>query len=81
MITIKTMTIELKTVDKVRSFAAAIGEIDGEFDLVLGRYVVDAKSVMGIFSLDISKPLELRILDDKLYDETLLKLGEFAAAE
>ena len=36
-------------------------EFDCDFDLVSGRYVIDAKSIMGIFSLDLSKPIDLNI--------------------
>ena len=50
----KTVQISLNSIDKVKSF-------DYDFDLVSGRYVIDAKSIMGIFSLDLSKPIELNI--------------------
>ncbi|MDR1705837.1 MAG: HPr family phosphocarrier protein [Clostridiales bacterium] len=58
-----TVTIKLDTIDKVRNFVNTISHIDGDFDLVSGRYRVDAKSIMGIFSLDLSKPLELELGD------------------
>ena len=62
----KTIKISLNSIDKVKSFVNEIGKFDAEFDLVSGRYVIDAKSIMGIFSLDISKPIELNIhADDK----------------
>jgi 3-isopropylmalate dehydrogenase len=41
-----------------------IAKFDAEFDLVSGRYVIDAKSIMGIFSLDISQPIDLNIHAD-----------------
>lgn len=53
--------ISLNSIDKVKSFCNDIAKFDAEFDLVSGRYVIDAKSIMGIFSLDISKPIELNI--------------------
>ena len=42
---------------------SAISNMEGYFDLVSGRYVVDAKSIMGIFSMDLSTDVELRILE------------------
>lgn len=62
----KTVKISLNSIDKVKSFVNDITKFDSDFDLVSGRYVIDAKSIMGIFSLDISKPIELNIhADDK----------------
>ena len=57
----KTVLISLKSIDKVKSFVNSITKFDYDFDLVSGRYVIDAKSIMGIFSLDLSKPIELNI--------------------
>lgn len=57
----KTVLISLNSIDKVKSFVNAITKFDYDFDLVSGRYVIDAKSIMGIFSLDLSKPIELNI--------------------
>lgn len=54
-------TICLNSVDKVKSFVNDIQRFDCDFDLVSGRYVIDAKSIMGIFSLDLSQPIELNI--------------------
>jgi len=45
----------------VKSFVNDITKFDNDFDLVSGRYVIDAKSIMGIFSLDLSKPIDLNI--------------------
>ena len=49
--------ISLNSIDKVKSFCNDIAKFDAEFDLVSGLYVIDAKSIMGIFSIDISKPI------------------------
>ncbi|MDE5966358.1 MAG: HPr family phosphocarrier protein [Lachnospiraceae bacterium] len=57
----QTVQISLNSIDKVKSFVNDITRFDAEFDLVSGRYVIDAKSIMGIFSLDISKPITLNI--------------------
>lgn len=53
--------ISLNSIDKVKSFVNDISGFKAEFDLVSGRYVIDAKSIMGIFSLDISKPIDLNV--------------------
>ena len=57
----KTVSISLNSIDKVKSFVNDISKYDFDFDLVSGRYVIDAKSIMGIFSLDLSKPIDLNI--------------------
>lgn len=57
----KTVQISLNSIDKVKSFVNDISKFDFDFDLVSGRYVIDAKSIMGIFSLDLSKPIDLNI--------------------
>ncbi|MDO4789073.1 MAG: HPr family phosphocarrier protein [Johnsonella sp.] len=57
----KTVRISLNSIDKVKSFVNDLSKFDTDFDLVSGRYVIDAKSIMGIFSLDLSKPIDLNI--------------------
>ena len=57
----KTLKISLNSIDKVKAFVNEIIKFDCDFDLVSGRYVIDAKSIMGIFSLDLSKPINLNI--------------------
>ena len=57
----KTVQISLNSIDKVKSFVNDITKFDYDFDLISGRYVIDAKSIMGIFSLDLSKPIDLNI--------------------
>lgn len=57
----KSIYVLLDTVDKVKLFVNLVNKYDGEFDLVSGRYVVDAKSIMGIFSLDLSKKIRLDV--------------------
>lgn len=58
------VTIRLSTIEDVRNFVEAIRTFDSDIDLISGRYRVDAKSIMGIFSLDLSKPIELRAYTD-----------------
>ena len=57
----KTVDISLNSIDRVKHFVNDINRFDNDFDLVSGRYVIDAKSIMGIFSLDLSKPIDLVI--------------------
>ena len=57
----KTVSISLNSIDKVKAFVNDISKYDFDFDLVSGRYVIDAKYIMGIFSLDLSKPIDLNI--------------------
>ena len=61
----KTVTINLGSIYNVKSFVNDITKFDSDFDLVSGRYVIDAKSIMGIFSLDLSKPINLNIHGDE----------------
>ena len=60
----KTLKISLNSIDKVKAFVNEISKFDCDFDLVSGRYVIDAKSIMGIFSLDLSKNIDLNIHAD-----------------
>ncbi len=63
----KTTQILIDSIDKVKAFVNEITKFECDFDLISGRYVIDAKSIMGIFSLDISKPIDL---DIHVNDET-----------
>lgn len=75
----KTVTINLSSIDKVKSFVNDIAKFDSDFDLVSGRYVIDAKSIMGIFSLDLSKPIELNIHNEDNIDEVMEVLKPYLA--
>lgn len=57
----KTVKVSLNSIDKVKSFVKDISPYPNDFDLVSGRYVIDAKSMLGIFSLDLSKEIDLNI--------------------
>ena len=73
----KTVTISLNSIDKVKAFVNDITKFDYDFDLVSGRYVIDAKSIMGIFSLDLSKKIELNIHAENDCDEVLKVLAPY----
>ncbi len=67
----KTVMITLNSIDKVKNFVNDITKFNSDFDLISGRYVIDAKSIMGIFSLDLSKPITLNIHNDAEMDTIL----------
>lgn len=62
----KTANIRINTIEDVKNFVTTVTKCNYEVDIVSGRYAIDAKSIMGIFSLDLSKPLELRVHSDDL---------------
>ena len=49
----------LSSIEDVRNFVEVVRQFEGDIDLASGRYIVDAKSIMGIFSLDLMKPITL----------------------
>ena len=74
----KTVHISLNSIDKVKAFVNEITKFDNDFDLVSGRYVIDAKSIMGIFSLDLSKPINLNVhAEGNNLDEVLKVLAPY----
>lgn len=73
----KTVKISLNSIDKVKSFVNDITRFDYDFDLVSGRYVIDAKSIMGIFSLDLSKPIDLNIHVEDNSEEIMNVLSQY----
>ena len=73
----KTVNVSLNSIDKVKDFVNEVAKYNAEFDLVSGRYVIDAKSIMGIFSLDLSKPIDLNIHGDAGIDDVLADLKPY----
>ncbi len=71
--------ISLNSIDKVKSFVNDISGFNAEFDLVSGRYVIDAKSIMGIFSLDISKPIDLNIHTETETEDIMAAIKPYLA--
>ena len=77
----KTIKVSLNSIDKVKSFVNDINHFDNDFDLVSGRYVIDAKSIMGIFSLDLSRAIDLNIhADGERLEEILAALAPYTVA-
>ncbi len=56
--------IMLKTINDVKAFVNSVAKYDFDVDLLSGRYAVDAKSIMGIFSLDLSKAITMEVHSD-----------------
>ena len=77
----RTVHISLNSIDKAKSFVNDLAKFDVDFDLVSGRYIIDAKSIMGIFSLDLSKPIDLNIHAESNTDEILSTLSPYIIDE
>ena len=73
----KTVQISLNSIDKVKAFVNTITRFDYDFDLISGRYTIDAKSIMGIFSLDLSKPIDLNIHAEEELESVLNTLEPY----
>ena len=73
----KKVSIKLSTISDIRDFVSQVTLFDGEVDLSSGRYVVDAKSIMGIFSLDLMKPIDMTINSGDNADELLERIAKF----
>ena len=68
-----TVSISLNSIEKVKAFVNEIARFDCDFDLISGRYIIDAKSIMGIFSLDLSQQITLKIHADETELPTILE--------
>jgi phosphotransferase system HPr-like phosphotransfer protein len=75
----KTKTIKLTAVTDVQELVKIVTAFNGDVDLRSGRYLVDAKSIMGIFSLDLSKPIEVIVDNEDGADVLFAKLDKFSA--
>lgn len=76
----KESKVILNSIDDVKEFVAQANRCVFDVDLLSGRYAVDAKSIMGIFSLDLTKTLTLVVHDDgEKADEFLDNIGKFIA--
>lgn len=64
----KSINIKLSLAENVKSFVNVVSRYPYDMDLRAGRHVVDAKSILGIFSLDLSKPITLEVYADECND-------------
>ena len=74
----KEIKILLNSINDVKKFVNIVSKYDFDVDLISDRYVVDAKSIMGIFSLDLSKAIKVEIHSDEC-EACLGELKEFEA--
>lgn len=72
----KNFMVHLKSINDVKEFVRIVNSFDYDIDLVSGRYIVDAKSIMGIFSLDLAKPIEVEVHNQNSED-LFAKLAPF----
>ena len=66
-----TCVIKLNSIEKVKNFVSRVSTFDCDVDILYGRYIIDGKSIMGIFSLDLTNPVTVMIHTDD-YDELKL---------
>ena len=71
----KTVCISLPTAETAQRFVSLISPLPGQFDLLSDEYILDAKSLMGIFKLDLTKPIKLRVERDS--EETMRIISQF----
>ena len=74
----KEIKILLSSINDVKKFVNVVSKYDFDVDLTSDRYVVDAKSIMGIFSLDLSKPISVAVHSDDC-DNFIAEIKEFEA--
>ncbi len=72
----KTVMIRLSTIQDVNRFVKIVSASENEIDLKSGRYVVDGKSIMGIFSLDLLSPIEMTVHGDNT-EVLLAEIADF----
>ena len=77
---VKTAMIRLSLVENVNKFVNIVSRYPFEMDLRAGRHVVDAKSILGIFSLDLSRPISLEVYSDEC-DELMKEIEPFIVAQ
>lgn len=69
----KTVYVNLKDGETVQRFVKTLTALDGEFELVENDITLEARSLMGIFSLDLSHPVMLRVYNPTPYNMQALK--------
>ncbi len=75
----KTVLVNLNEMAKVQPFVNTLAKFDCDFDLVSGRYIVDAKSILGVYSLNLSKPIELVIHETDAIDAIMEAIAPYLA--
>ncbi len=72
----KLFNVMINSINEIKDFVNIVSKYDFDIDLISGRYVVDAKSMMGIFSLDLSKPIQVKVFADDC-EELTAELAKF----
>ncbi len=75
----RAVELNLNSMEKVRTFFNRITNMKGDYDIEQGRKYIDARSLLGIFTLDLKKPIILQVHDDEQYLSVLNKLKDLAA--
>lgn len=73
----KSVKVNINSIEKVKSLVNIVAQFEYDVDLISGRYIIDAKSIMGVFSLDLSEPIELIIHSDSDCEDILSLLEPF----
>lgn len=76
-IIMKSVKVNINSIEKVKSLVNIVAQFEYDVDLISGRYIIDAKSIMGVFSLDLSEPIELIIHSDSDCEDILSLLEPF----
>lgn len=76
----KTFAIQLKEINDVYTLVNTLVAYDGAVDLGSGRYVVDGRSILGIFSLDLRQPVNVHVHRDEDVEKLKSLLGDFVVA-
>lgn len=73
----KTYKIKLNEISKIKDFYTVASLAEGDVDVISGRYIIDGKSLMGLYSLDISKEIEVKVHEEDTasFEENLKKYG------
>ncbi len=76
---VEEVKIKLNSILDVKEFVRIVSTFDCDVDLVSERYLIDGKSIMGIFSLDLSNPITMvvRTEDEKIYNEVKSQVSKF----
>ncbi len=69
----KTVRVQLDSIDKIKVFNRTVCKFDCDFDLEQGRYYIDAKSMLGIMSLDLSTTLLLHFSASSEEEEKIME--------
>lgn len=74
------VTIKLKDIYDIKNFVTIISRYDFDSDLLTGRYIIDAKSIMGILSLNLDKPLTL-VMHSEHCEDALKEIAQYIVPE